>query len=118
MGSGCTSAHEEVFTPVLTMGVRTRPSKNAASTRTAYDVLYNLPVRLVSREKPWMWPTRARHDRRPYVDGQPRSAPAAGGSARGGTRAAQAGEPDTRQLTAPQTANTLLPRMLEEEADR
>jgi hypothetical protein len=36
---GRTSAHEEVFAPVLTTGVRTRPSKNAAPTRTAYDVL-------------------------------------------------------------------------------
>jgi hypothetical protein len=66
------------------------------------------------------------------VDRQPRSAPAARGSAGGGTRATQAGEPDTWQLTAPQTAglaypefaspakpaNALLPRMLEEEADR
>jgi hypothetical protein len=52
------------------------------------------------------------------VDGQPRSALATGGSAGGGTRAAQAEEPDTRQLTAPQTANALLPQMLEEEADR
>jgi hypothetical protein len=65
------------------------------------------------------------------ADGQPRSAPATRGSVGGGTRAAQAGEPDTRQLTAPQTvgptylefassarpANALLPRMLEEEAD-
>jgi hypothetical protein len=65
------------------------------------------------------------------VDGQPRSAPAAGGSTGGGTRATQAGEPDTWQLTVPQTAgpaylefasfvkpaNALLPRMLEEEAD-
>jgi hypothetical protein len=32
----------------------------------AYDVLYDLPVRPVAREKPWMWPTRARRDRRPY----------------------------------------------------
>jgi hypothetical protein len=63
---GRTSAHEEVFTPVLTMGVRTRPSKNAAPTRTVYDVLYDLPVRLVPQEKPWVWPTRARRDRRPY----------------------------------------------------
>jgi hypothetical protein len=37
-------AHEEVFAPVLTTGVRTRPSKNAAPTRTACDVLYDLPV--------------------------------------------------------------------------
>jgi hypothetical protein len=62
---GRTSAHEEVFAPILTTGVRTRPSKNAAPTRMAYDVLYDLPVRLVPQEKPWMWPTRARRDRRP-----------------------------------------------------
>jgi hypothetical protein len=66
MGSGCTSAHEEVFAPVLTTGVRTRPSKNAATAPAAYDVLYNLPVRSVAREKPWMWPTRARYNHRPY----------------------------------------------------
>jgi hypothetical protein len=52
------------------------------------------------------------------MDGQPRSAPAIGGSAGGGTRAAQAGEPDTRRLTAPQTANALLPQTLREEAGR
>jgi hypothetical protein len=62
---GRSSTHEEVFASVLTTGVRTRPSKNAAPTRTAYDVLYDLPVRLVPQEKPWMWPTRTRRDRRP-----------------------------------------------------
>jgi hypothetical protein len=60
---GRTSAHEEVFALVLTTGVRTRPSKNAAPTHTTYDVLYDLPVWLVLQEKPWMWPTRARCDR-------------------------------------------------------
>jgi hypothetical protein len=79
-----------------------------------------------------MWPTRVRRDRRPYGGRAATLHPAAGGSAGGGTRATQAGEPDTRQLTAPQTAgpahpefasstwsaNALLPRMLEEEADR
>jgi hypothetical protein len=30
-----------------------------------YDVLYDLPVRPMAREKPWMWPTRARRDRHP-----------------------------------------------------
>jgi hypothetical protein len=65
MGSGCTSAHEEVFAPVLTTGVRTRPSKNATAAPAAYDVLYSLPVRPVAREKPWMWPTHARRDHRP-----------------------------------------------------
>jgi hypothetical protein len=79
-----------------------------------------------------MWPTAHDATVACAVDGQPCSALAAGGSAGGGTRAAQAGEPDTRQLTVPQTAgptypefasparpaNALLPRMLEEEADR
>ena len=32
------------------------------------------------------------------------------------TTAAQVGEPDTRQLTAPQSTNALLPRTLREEA--
>jgi hypothetical protein len=62
---GRTSAHEEVFAPVLTTGVRTRLSKNDAAAPAAYDVLYNLPVRPVAREKPWIWPTRTRRDRRP-----------------------------------------------------
>jgi hypothetical protein len=58
--------------------------------------------------------------------------PVAEGSAAGCERATQVGEPDTRQPTAPQTVgptylefassarlvNALLPRMLEEEADR
>jgi hypothetical protein len=38
MGGGCPSMHEEVLAPVLTAGVRTRPSKNAAAAPTAYDV--------------------------------------------------------------------------------
>jgi hypothetical protein len=62
---GRTSAHEEIFAPVLTTGVRTRPSKNAAPTGAAHDVLYDLPVRLVPQKKLWVWPTRARRDRRP-----------------------------------------------------
>jgi hypothetical protein len=44
---GHARVHEEVFAPVLTTRERTRPSKNTAPTRTAYDVLYDLPVRLV-----------------------------------------------------------------------
>jgi hypothetical protein len=46
------------------------------------------------------------------VDGQPRSAPTAGCSAGGSTRATQAEKLGTRQLAAPQTANALLPRTL------
>jgi hypothetical protein len=34
---------EEVLAPVLTAGVRTRPSKNVAAAPTAYDVLYDPP---------------------------------------------------------------------------
>jgi hypothetical protein len=65
MGGGCPSTREEVLAPVLTAGVRTRPSKNAAAALAAYDVLYDPPVRLAAREKLWMWPTYARRNRRP-----------------------------------------------------
>jgi hypothetical protein len=61
---GRPSACEEVLAPVLTAGVRTRPSKNAAAAPAAYDVLYRPPVRPPAREKPWMWRTCARRDRR------------------------------------------------------
>jgi hypothetical protein len=45
---GHPSAREEV----LTLGVRTRPSKNAAAAPTAYDVLYDPLVRPATWEKP------------------------------------------------------------------
>jgi hypothetical protein len=86
--------------------VRTRPSKNAVVTSTAYDVLYDPPdsvetVRPTARETPRMWQTCARHDRRPCGrrTATPRSA--TGGSVGGGAKAIQAKEPHTRQLTAP-----------------
>jgi hypothetical protein len=60
-----TLARGEVLALVFTAGVRTRPSKNDAAAPAAYDVLYVPPVRPVAREKPWMWPTCARHNRRP-----------------------------------------------------
>jgi hypothetical protein len=98
---GRPSAREEVLAPVLTAGVRTRPSKNADAAPTAYDVLYD--PRCSRRRR------RSRGCGRPAhgttvaraVDGQPRPDQAAGGSARGSTKAIQAEEPDTRQLTAP-----------------
>jgi hypothetical protein len=87
-------------------GARTRPSKNATATSTAYDVLYDPPdgvgtVRPAARETPRMWQTCARRDRRPCVrrTATPRSA--ARGSVGGGAKAIQAKEPDTPQLTAP-----------------
>jgi hypothetical protein len=42
---GCPSVRKEVLAPVLTAGVRTRPSKNADATSAAYDVLYRPQVR-------------------------------------------------------------------------
>jgi hypothetical protein len=48
------------------------------------------------------------------ADEQPHSAPVVGGGTGSSARAAQAGEPDTRQLPAPRTANALLPRSLRE----
>jgi hypothetical protein len=66
MGGGCPSTCEEVLAPVLAAGVKTRPSKNAAAAPAAYDVLYDPPpVWPAAREKPWMWPTCARRNRRP-----------------------------------------------------
>jgi hypothetical protein len=62
---GRPSAREEVLAPVLTVGVRTRPSKNAAAAPTAYDVLYNPPVWPATRVKPWVWPTCVQRDRCP-----------------------------------------------------
>jgi hypothetical protein len=62
---GRPSTRKEVLAPVLTVGVRTRPSKNAVVAFMAYDVLYDPPVRPVAREKPWVWPTHARRDCHP-----------------------------------------------------
>jgi hypothetical protein len=129
---GRPSAREEVFAPVLTAGVRTRPSKNADAAPAAYDILYDPQCdRRRGRSRGCARPTHGATVTH-AVDGQPRPVQAAGGSAGGGTKAAQAEEPDTWQLTAPQTAgptypefasfarlaNALLPRMLEEEAGR
>jgi hypothetical protein len=87
-------------------GVRTRPSKNAASTSTTYDALYD--PRTTSEQcgrrhgrrhgcgRPTYRATVAR-----AVDGQPHPGQQWEGSVGGGVNAIQAKEPDTRQLTAP-----------------
>jgi hypothetical protein len=68
---GRPSVRKEVLAPILAAGVRTKPSKNAYATPTAYAtlavyaVLYDPPVRPATREKPWISPTCARCDRRP-----------------------------------------------------
>jgi hypothetical protein len=98
---GRPSAREEVLAPVLTAGVRTKPYKNAVAAPAAYNVLYDPPVRPAAREscgcgRPAHGATVAR-----AVGGQPRPDQATGGSTGGGTKAIQAKEPDTQQLTAP-----------------
>jgi hypothetical protein len=43
VNGGRPSTREEVLAAILTVGVRTRPSKNAATAPMAYDVLYDPP---------------------------------------------------------------------------
>jgi hypothetical protein len=62
---GCPSTHEEVLTPVLATGGRTRPSGNTDTTPAAYDVLCDPPVRPAARGGPWTWPACALRDRCP-----------------------------------------------------
>jgi hypothetical protein len=95
------SAREEVLAPVLTARVRTRPSKNADAAPAAYDVLYD--PRCGRRRRRSRRCGRPTHDATitRAVDGQPCPDQAAGGSTGGGTKAIQAEELDTRQLTAP-----------------
>jgi hypothetical protein len=115
---GCPSAHRQVLTPVLATGARTGVSQNTNTALAAYDVLCDLPVQPAAREG--LGPGRPAHGAADThaADGQPRSVPAVGGGTTSSTRAAQAGEPDTRQLTALWTANALLPRTLREGAGR
>jgi hypothetical protein len=95
---GCLSMREEVLAPVLTVGVRTRPSKNtaAAPAPAVYDVLYDPRYgrrcgRSCGCGEPAHGATVAR-----AVDGQPRPNQMTGGSVGGGAEAIQAGEPDSR----------------------
>jgi hypothetical protein len=113
---GRPSAHWQVLTPVLATGARTGLSQNTSTALGAYDVLCDPPVQPAVQEGLGRgWPAHGATDTR-AADGQPRSAPAVGCGTGSSTRAAQAGEPDTRQLTAPRTANTLLPQTLREGA--
>jgi hypothetical protein len=100
------SARAERSSPLPSCGVRTRPSKNVAATSTAYDVLYN-PQGGVGAAWPAaqgtlrMRRTCSRRNRRPCGGWTATPHLAAGGSVGGGTKAIQAKEPDTRQLTVP-----------------
>jgi hypothetical protein len=115
---GRPNAHRQVLTPVLATGARTRLSQNTSTALAAYDMLCDPPVQPMAQGRPERgWPAHGATDTR-AANGQPRSTPAVGGSTGSSTRAAQAGDPDTRQLTAPRTTNTLLPRPLREGAGR
>jgi hypothetical protein len=81
-------------------GVRTRPSKNAATTPAAYGVLYSPPVRPPAREKPWMWRTRIRHDRRPCGGWTVTPRPNGRRQRRRRRQSRLGQEPGTRQLSA------------------
>jgi hypothetical protein len=111
-------AHRQVLTPVLATRTRTGLSQNTSTALATYDVLCDPPVQPTTqgghgRGRPAHGATDTRE-----ADGQPRSALAVGGGTGGSARATQAREPDTRQLPAPRTADTLLPRSLREGASR
>jgi hypothetical protein len=87
-------------------GVRTRPSKNAAATSTAYDVLYDPPdgvgtVRPAARGTPRMWRTCARRDRRPCGGRTTMPRSATGGSVGGTTKAIKAKEMEPQHDSLP-----------------
>jgi hypothetical protein len=101
-------ACEEVLALFSRTGVRTRPSKNAVATSTAYDVLYDPlgsigAVWPVTQGTPRMWRTCARRDRRPCGGRAATPRFAAGGSIGGGTKAIKAKEmePQHDSLPAP-----------------
>jgi hypothetical protein len=115
---GRPKAHRQVLTPVLAIGTRTRPSQNTSTTLAAYDVLCDPPVQPMAQGGPGRgWTAYGATDTQ-AAEGQPRSAPEVGGGTGSSARAAQAGEPDTRQLPVPRTANALLPQSLREGAGR
>jgi hypothetical protein len=106
---GRPSLHRQVLTPVLATGARARLSQNTSTALAACDVLCDPMVQPAAQERPRRSrPAHGATDTR-AADGQPRFAPAVGGGTGSSTRAAQAGEPDTRQLTAPWMANALPP---------
>jgi hypothetical protein len=95
-----------------------RLSQNTSTALVAYDVLGDPPVQPTAQGGPGhSWPTHGAIDAC-AADRQPRPPPAVGGGTGRSARAAQAGEPDTRQLKAPRAANALLPRSLREGAGR
>jgi hypothetical protein len=94
-----------------------RLSQNMSTALVAYDVLVDPPVQPTAQGGPGgSRPAHGATDTR-AANGQPRSAPAVGGTG-SSARAAQARELDPRQLTALWAANALPPRSLREGAGR
>jgi hypothetical protein len=115
---GRPKAHRQVLTPVLVTRTRTGPSQNTTTALAVYDVLCDPPVQPTAQGGPGRGrPAQGATDTR-AADGQPRSALAVGGGTGSSARAAQAGEPDMRQLPAPRTADALFPQSLREGAGR
>jgi hypothetical protein len=91
-------------------GVRTRPSKNATATSTAYDVLYDPlgsigAVRPTVQETPRIRWTCARRDRRPCGGRTATPHLAAGGSVGGGTKTIKAKEMEPQHDSLPTPKN-------------
>jgi hypothetical protein len=87
-------------------GVRTRPSKNAATTSTVYDVLYDPQggvgaVQSAAQGTPRMRRTCARCDRRPYGGRTAMPRLEAGGSVGGGAKAIKAKEMEPQHDSLP-----------------
>jgi hypothetical protein len=105
------SACKEVLAPVLTVGVRTRPSKNAdAAPRRTTSCTAPRCGRRRGRSRGCGGPAHVATVAR-VVDGQPRPNQTAGGSVGGGAEAIQAGEPGTQRPAAPTVGRSRVPEV-------
>jgi hypothetical protein len=108
---GRPSARKEVLAPVLTAGVRTRPSKNTDAAPVAYDVLYRPRCgRRRRRSRGCGGPAHGATVAR-AVDGQPCPSQTVGGSVGGGAEAIQAEEPGTRRPATPAIGRSHVPEV-------
>jgi hypothetical protein len=134
VGGGCLSTGEEVLAPILTEGVRTRPSKNAAAAPAAHDVLYDPPPGAAggtgeavdvadlrtAQPSPVRWTdSHALTKQQEAASEAAPKPPKPRHRARDGWRCLQSAGPAYPKFASfARLANALLPRMLEEEAGR
>jgi hypothetical protein len=113
VGGGCLSTREEVLAPVLTTGVRTRPTKNAAAAPATYDVLYAPPPGAAAGVGEAVDAADLRTVRPSPVRWTSSHGPnqTAGGIVGGGTEAIQAGEPGTWRPAAPAVGRSRVPKV-------